>query len=170
MMKSRGFTLTEALIALAVVAVLAGIAVPVGRSMVLRSREAACLNQLRALGVGLEGYLQDHQQKLPELEAGRDSKSQEVPVLETVLLDYVDGPESFRCPQDRAEFATSGSSYLWNSTQSGLHFSSLSFFGNTERPDKIPLITDKEAWHPSGTNFLYADQTSSNRIRFIAGN
>ena len=169
-MKARGFTLTEILVALAIVATLAGIAVPVTRSLVGRSREAACLNQLRGLGVGLEGYLQEHQQKLPELEAGRETKSSDAPVLETVLLPYVGGPGSFQCPQDRELFEKSGSSYLWNSTQSGLHFASLSFFGNTDRPDKIPLITDKEAWHPSGTNFLYADQSSSTKVRFAAGN
>lgn len=169
MMKTRGFSITEIVVAVAIVATLAGVAVPVTRAVVARSREAACLNQLRGLGVGLESYLQDHQHKLPSLEAGRDSKTSTAPVLETVLLPYVGGPDAFRCPQDRGEFEKSGSSYFWNSTQSGLHFSSLAFFG-TDEPSRIPLIMDKEAWHPSGTNFLYADHTSSTRLRFSAGN
>ncbi len=169
-MKRRGFTLVEVLIVIAIIVVLAGIGVPLGRSMLGKSRQAACLNNLRSLGVGLESYLQDHQQKLPELAAGRASKSDDSPVLETVLLPYLENPEAFKCPQDSKEYSKSGSSYLWNSTQSGLHVSQLSFFGIKDRPDKIPLITDKEAWHPSGTNFLYADQTSSNKIRFAAAN
>ena len=169
MRRARGFTLPEVLVALAIVATLLGIGIPVTRSVLARSREAACLNQLRGLGVGLEAYLQDHQQKLPELEAGRETKTLDVPVLETVLLPYVGSPGDFRCPQDREWFVKSGSSYLWNSTQSGRHVTSLSFFGNTDRPDKIPLITDKEAWHPTGTNFLYADQSASNKLRFVAG-
>lgn len=169
-MKRRGFTLVEVLIVIAIIVVLAGIGVPLGRSMLGKSRQAACLNKLRSLGVGLESYLQDHQQKLPELAAGRASKSDDSPVLETVLLPYLENPEAFKCPQDSKEYPKSGSSYLWNSTQSGLHVSQLSFFGIKDRPDKIPLITDKEAWHPSGTNFLYADQTSSNKIRFAAAN
>lgn len=170
MMKQRGFTLMEMLVVLAVIAALAGIGIPLGRSVLAKSREAACLNQLRGLGVALEGFLQENQQTLPELAAGRSSKSDDFPVLETVLLPYIGSPDAFKCPQDHAEFVKSGSSYLWNSTQSGLRVSQLSFFGIKDRPDKIPLISDKEAWHPAGTNFLYADQTSSNKVRFAAGN
>jgi len=169
-MKKPGFTLTELLIVVVIIAVLAGIGIPVGSSMIARSREAACLTQLRGMGVGLQGYLQDHGQKMPELAIGRSSKADESPVLETVLLEYVDGPNVFKCPQDRVEFDKSGSSYMWNTTQNGLHVSKLSFFGIRDRPDKIPLISDKEGWHPSGTNFLYADSSASNKARFAAGN
>ncbi len=167
----RGFTLVEVLVVLAVLAALAGVGVAVGRTVLARSRQAACLGQLRGLGAALEAYLQDHQRKMPELAAGRASKAEDgPPVLETALLPYVENPQAFRCPADRREFARSGSSYLWNSTLSGLHETQLRFFGLTDRPDQIPLVTDKEAWHPGGVNFLYADQTSSNRLRFAAGN
>lgn len=169
-MKLRGFTLMEVLVVLAVAATLVGIGVPVVRSALAKSREAACLMQLRTLGVALEGYLQDHNQILPKLAMGRSSKSDDSPVLETVLLPYVEAPDAFKCPQDDREFAKSGSSYFWNHLQSELPVSRVAFFGIKDRPDKIPLISDKEAWHPSGTNFLYADQTSSNRLRFATGN
>ena len=169
-MKSpAGFTLIESLVVLAILATLAGIAIPVTRSIVATSREAACLQNLRALGAGLESYLQDHQQKMPELATGRASLTDPAPVLETVLLPYQQSPAAFRCPQDFKQYAQSGSSYLWNSTQNGLLASQLAFFGIAGRPDKIPLITDKEAWHPHGTNFLYADSSASNRARFAAG-
>ena len=170
MMKHRGFTLMELLIVLAVVAVLAGIGIPLGRSALAKSREAACLNQLRSLGVALESYLQEHNQILPELAMGRSSRSDDTPVLETVLLGYVETPDAFKCPQDLREFEKSGSSYFWNHLQSGLPVSKVAFFGVKDRPDKIPLISDKEAWHPGGTNFLYADQTSSNKVRVAAAN
>ena len=169
-MKRRGITLIELLVVIAVIGTLAGIGFPVARSVLARSRQATCLNQLRSLGVGLEGYLQDHQRILPELAAGRASKTDDVPVLETVLLPYVENPDAFKCPQDSKEFGKSGSSYLWNSTQSGLPVSQLSFFGIEDRPDKIPLITDKEAWHPDGTNFLYADLSGSTKVLFATGN
>ena len=171
MMKARGFTLTELLITLAVIAALAGVAYPVGRSLLAKSREAACLGQLRALGVALQGYLQDHQQTLPDIAVGRSSRDEEVPVLETVLLPYVESSEAFKCPQDREQYIKSASSYAWNSTQSGRRISELGFFGIDEnRPQQIPLIADKESWHPSGTNVLYADMTSANQLRFTAGN
>lgn len=169
-MKSRGFTLVEMLVTLAILATLAGIAYPVTRSFIDKSREAACLTQLRSLGTALQSYIQEHNQILPTLEAGRSAKSEDKPVLDTALLPYLESPEAFHCPADKEFFAKSGSSYLWNSTQNGLHVSKLSFFGIKDRPDKIPLITDKEAWHLGKVNFLFADLSSSNKQRFLAGN
>ncbi len=169
-MKQRGFTLIEVLVVLGIIAVLAGITYPLTRSFIGKSREAACLGQLRSLGIGLQGYLQDHGDRMPDLEAGRAAKSDDVAVLDTVLLPYLNDPEAFHCPADSRIFAKSGSSYIWNSTQSGLPVSKLSFFGIQDRTDKIPLITDKEAWHPQGANFLYADQSSSSKARFGTGN
>ena len=141
-MKPRGFTLIELLVVIAIVAVLGAVGFAIGKTVLGSSREAACLNQLRTLGTALESYLQDNNQTLPTLAAGRSSKEEDTPVLETILLPYLENLEAFHCPQDRKQFAKSGSSYLWNSTQSGLKTSQLSFFGIQDRPDKIPL-TDK---------------------------
>ncbi len=165
----RGFTMVELLVVVAILAVLAGIGVAVGGPMIAKSRQAACLNQLRSIGVALQAYVQDNNQFLPEMEAGRNSKGADVPVMDVVLAPYLENPDAFRCPEDKEEFEKSGSSYLWNNTQSGKHVTRLSFFGIEDRPDKIPLISDKEAWHPDGTNFLYADLSSSSQIRFAAG-
>lgn len=169
-MKSRGFTLIELLVTIAIIATLLGIGFPMSRHLIGKSREANCMNNLRSLGVALQSHIQDHGNTLPDLAAGRSSKTDDTPVLETALLPYLESAEAFHCPADAKEFAKSGSSYLWNSTQSGLPYSQLSFFGIKDRPDRIPLITDKEAWHPGGTNFLYADMSSSNKPRFAVGN
>lgn len=165
----QGFTLVELLIVVAIIAVLGGIAFPVGRSMLSKSREAACLGNLRSIGVGLQLYLQDNNQKLPVLALARKTKTSGEPVLETVLLPYVKNEDTFKCPADKEEFGKSGSSYSWNTTQNGLHISKVSFFGDDSRPESVPLVFDKESWHPSGTNFLYADSSSSNKARFATG-
>lgn len=169
-MKPRGFTLIELLIVVTIIAALIGIGYPLSRSIMEKSREANCLNNLRSLGVALQTYIQEHGNTLPELAAGRASKTEEIPVLDVVLLPYLESPDAFHCPADFKQFVKSGSSYLWNSTQNGRPISQLSFFGIKDRPDKIPLITDKEAWHPHGTNFFYADLSSSSETRFAAGN
>ena len=168
MSKTRGFTLVEMLVVIIIIATLAGISYRIILSAVAKSREAVCLNQLRSLGVGLENYLQDHGDIMPDMLAGRTSKTEDVPVLDTVLLPYLQTADAFHCPADKLQFEKTGCSYLWNFLQSGKSLSQLSLFGIKE-PTRIPLITDKESWHPSGTNFLYADLSSSSKARFATG-
>jgi prepilin-type N-terminal cleavage/methylation domain-containing protein len=165
-----GFTLVELLVVLVILGALTGLAIPIIRSSMASADKAGCLSNLRQVGIGLQLYLQENQQRLPPLEAGRRSRDEDLPVLETVLLPYVDGPEVFRCPADPESFHASGSSYLWNTTQSGQRATRLSFFG-TEDPSRIPLVLDKEAWHPGNgddgtTQFLYADLTAEDELRF----
>lgn len=169
-MHKRGFTLTEVLVTIVIIAVLSAIAVPVSLSMVEKSRQATCIGNLRQIGTGLQMYLGDNNDVLPVLALGRSSKDSEEPVLETVLAGYLEGEEVFHCPSDKHEFRKTGCSYNWNITQNGRSVSELSFLGNDERPERIPLVSDKEAWHNDNTNFLYADSTASTKVRFISNN
>ena len=47
----------------------------------------------------------------------------------------------------------------------------LLIFGKTGQDNRIPLISDKEPWHPgeSGVNFLYADLSASTKVNFGVG-
>lgn len=163
-----GFTLTELLVAVLIIAVLTGISYPVGKAMIARSRSAACIGKLRDIGVALESYLQDNAQTMPNIAAGRKGKAEEVAVLDTELHTYLSNPESFHCPADNKLYEQSGCSYIWNSTQSGRKRNDLLFFGKSGADQRIPLVTDKEEWHAgeSGVNFLYADLSASNKLRF----
>lgn len=168
MTRKHGFTMVELLVVIAIIAVLAGIGYPVTRSFIAKSHEAACLGNLRSLGVALQSYIQENNQTMPDLAIGRASKTEDIAVLDTVLLPYLESTDAFRCPADKAVFEKTGSSYNWNNTQSKRPVSDLYFFG--VREDIIPLITDKESWHPGGTNFLFADLSSSNKPRFAVSN
>lgn len=167
----RGFTLVELLVVIAIIAVLVALLTPVALRMSREAKQAACLGQLRSLGVSLEAYLVDHSGVMPTMEMGRATENDDVPVLETILRDYVSTPEAFHCPADEEHFAETGSSYFWNNTQSGLRRHQLNMMGTRDQLDIVPLIFDKEAYHPGpkGVNFLYADQSASRDIKFITG-
>jgi prepilin-type N-terminal cleavage/methylation domain-containing protein len=166
-----GFTLSELLVVLAILGALAAISIPAGRAVLARSRTAGCLSNLRQIGIGLESYLQDNNQTMPDIAAGRKSKAEDVPVLETALATYLPDSKVFKCPADHKIHEASGCSYIWNSSQSGRHRLKLEFFGKTGQDNRIPLISDKESWHPgeSGVNFLYADLSASTKVNFGVG-
>ena len=164
----RGFTLTELLVTVVIIAALAAIVTPFIRSGIRSANRASCLNNLRQIGTGLATYAQENGNRMPQIAVGRESKAEEIPVLETALEPYLDSEEVFHCPEDKELFKKSGSSYFWNPTQIGLRLTKLEFFG-TSNPQRIPLVFDKEAWHgegDEGTMFLYADWTASDGVEF----
>ena len=170
-MRTRGgFTLTEMMFVVAIIAILAGIGYPLGVMMLGRARESACLTNLAGIGGALDVYLRDHGGRLPELRPGRESKKSDLPVLDTVLMEYTQSERVFCCPAGVKEFNKTGCSYFWNSALNGSTVSGATFFGMRNSPETIPLVTDKEAWHPHDTNILYADGSASNKIRFETGN
>jgi prepilin-type N-terminal cleavage/methylation domain-containing protein len=170
--EAKGFTLAEILITITIIAVITGVAVPLIRSGIASSRQATCLGKLRGIGVALESYLQEHNNLMPTLEAGRTTKTDDIPVLDNTLEPYLPSGEAYHCPADRKQFEASGSSYIWNSTQNGQSKLNLKFFGFDVDSTRIPLVTDKEAWHSqnNGVNILYADYSVSRDVRFITIN
>ena len=160
--------MVEVLVVVAIIVVLAAIAVPVGRGMIREANKTRCLGKLREIGVAMEVYLGEHNDRFPEIALGRKSRQDDTPVLETVLAEYVDDPEVFHCPAEEDLFAATGSSYMWNNTQSGRHKLRTSFFGAENRPESVPLVLDKEAFHgdSGGVQMLYADYHITNQVEF----
>jgi len=170
----RGFTLPEILIAIVVVLVLGGITVSVVKSVKRATHQAQCLQNLRSLGVGVEGFSMDHGGRYPDLVMGREVMGDEGEgsVLENELLEYVGGDVmAFQCPADHEHFAGTGCSYFWNSQVSGQLKTSVVLLGLDVGLEMIPLISDKEAFHgdENGTNFLYADQSVARIVKLEVG-
>lgn len=159
-MKRRAFTLPELMVVIALVGVLAAISLPIYRRIAQGGKSVACLSNLRQLGAALALYSGEHNATLPTMNAGRADLAEEVPVVDTVLRPYAPGPSIFLCPGDAQGLGVkTGSSYFWNSALNGESVAALSFFHIADA-SKIPVLFDKDSFHPYETNkvnFLYAD-------------
>src|SRR4051812_40822545 len=178
------FTLIELLVVLAIIAVLAGM-VSYGVSHALESARASnCTGNLRQLGIALSGYLGDHDNQMPTLQFGRESKNDDTPVIDNTLDKYISKPADpqtanpskagdisrnvFACPADHKFAAATGTSYGWNTALNGQSVAALKFFDKDDHT-QIPVILDKEGFHPyekDKVNILYADGHATKEITF----
>lgn len=165
----RAFTLIELLVVLALVAVLAGLTMAAVNRGIESARATACASNLRQLGVGLSGYLAEHDQQMPTLRAGRVSREEEVAVVDNTIDRYIPAKAVFACPADRQYAAASGTSYFWNVALNGQSLASLNFLRLINQHGQIPVLADKAGFHPyieNKVNILYADGHASKDVSF----
>ena len=166
-----GFTLTELIVVIAVVTIMAAIAFPVTSYVVQAGKATACTSNLRNLGAALNLYLGDHNEIMPALQAGRTSTAQDVPVIDNTLNAYVNDSRVFVCPGDiHGIAAATGTSYYWNNAINGQSITNLQFFMSKGESAEIPVMLDKEGFHPyaaNKVNVLYADGHLSQDLKFM---
>lgn len=166
LMAYRAFTLIELLVVIGIIAILAALLLPV----IAKSRESgkstACLSNLRQVGIALQLYAQDHENKLPVMYdalISTNSTPSNAMAIDIVLSNYLGSVRVLRCPSDGKDFfGQTGSSYAWNSLVNGQDADHLVVFSIDFDPHNIPLAFDKEAFHTAvgkgrGVNYLYAD-------------
>ncbi len=167
----RGFTLIELLVVLGIVAVLAGIGVPVYARVTQGARAAGCVSNLRQIGAGLNLYLGEHNLQMPSLQAGRKHLADPGPVIDDTLNTYVTDPRVFACPADSAGLAAaSGTSYYWNVLLNGQSAAALHMLALPTTDSQIPVLSDKGSFHPFLTNkvnLLYADGHADKDFKFV---
>lgn len=124
----RAFTLIELLVVIAIVAILAGLLLPTLGRTKAKALDAACVNQLRQLGIATRAYAEDNQERLPSAELLPTlpvNPQKPLPRICDILasdVGRVAGTNAgtntatiFRCPADRkGRYAAQGSSYEWN--------------------------------------------------------
>jgi len=161
--------LIELLVVIAIIGILAALLMPtLGRSKEA-AKGAACISNLRQVGVALQLYVDSNNQRLPIM---RDKlvvtdtnqpPTNSFPSVDIVLRDELGNTNVLRCLSDREElFEQTGSSYAWNNLLNGQRADNLTALGMRFDPHAIPVFFDKEKFHAArgpakAVNYLYAD-------------
>jgi prepilin-type N-terminal cleavage/methylation domain-containing protein len=136
-MRRKGFTLIELLVVVAIIVILAGILYPVFAATRRAAYNAACLSNLKQIGLAVSMYTQDYDESFPTACAQIDriiDKAQpadwpqsQTPYLWDVVKPYVKNPGLWHCPGDvgftanrgaikflPSAYLLTGSSYTYN--------------------------------------------------------
>jgi prepilin-type N-terminal cleavage/methylation domain-containing protein len=168
MKSARGFTLIELLVVIAIIAVLASLLLPALGRAKRSARSVACLSNLHQIGLALDLYVQEHNDRLPSC-AQLPTVNTNLPPITTVLGPYLRANAVFLCLEDRTIFPVEQTSYEWNIFLNGASYDhpedwspatkaivELVFGGRLN----TPLCGDAAAFHPAsgiwaGKNALF---------------
>ena len=162
------FTIVELLVVVAIIALLAGLALPNMQMATLKAQSVKCSEQLRSIGAAVLADATDNNEVLPEINqtAPPLPYPATVPGLVGVLGSYGVSTNTIQCPVDMSLGAASsfrqyGSSYEWNPVLddgtdpvTSIALGPVQFAVNASR---IRVCTDFIAIHHSKMNALYAD-------------
>ena len=111
--RRNGFTLIELLVVIAIIAILAAILFPVFAQARDKARSAACASNMKQIGLGIQMYIQDNDEKL----FFRSSTTAAYTRLNVAtsgndlkwwnqLMPYLKNSQIFTCPSDGGPLPT----------------------------------------------------------------
>lgn len=144
------------LAAIIIVAILAIVLLPGARDWLLRAGEAGCIANMRAITVGLRGYLQDNKNVWPQGPSPNDGAAWEVYWLE-VLKPYGITEKTWQCPAFNSQLAAQG---VPMDERPKLHYIPTMFPaepGIADRWATQPWLIEKANAHKHGPHICFPD-------------
>ena len=164
------FTLIELLVVIAIIAILAALLLPTFGRVKEGGRGAACISNLRQVGVALQLYIQENNNHLPAMRDKSLTTTNDLPSPDIVLSNHLGNIKVLQCPSDNQHlFEQTGCSYSWNSLLNGQDAEHLQVLGMSFDPHQLPLMFDKAPFHTArgakrGVNYLYGDDHIKNLL------
>ena len=150
----KAFTLIELLVVISIIAILAALLLPALSRAKESGRATACLSNLRQIGIALQIYAGDYNNKLPSMSDIYPGVPNEFPGPDQVLSHQLGNLNVLHCPSDKWPgdkalpfaqkgpnfFDQTGCSYSWNTLLNGQNADHLSALGLKVDPPMMPLI------------------------------
>jgi prepilin-type N-terminal cleavage/methylation domain-containing protein len=153
-----GFTLIELLVVIALVALLLGLLIPCLHVARKKATQVRCLSNLKALGMAVQLYANDHAGLFPTI----SDDSQITPQVRQALQPYAKAEEIFCCPDDPEKPTPPGGSYDWRLTHDPKASLSNVRLPLIKQANRVIIGGDRSAgWHkPDMINVILADSSA----------
>lgn len=153
--------MVELLVVIAILSALMAMLFPVLKKVQARSKMTSCINNLKQLGVAVNGYATSHDGRLPTAKRIGDGPDDPGQISNIIKLDNREG---YHCPADtkadydgKTHFDRYGSSYEWQTWANNRLIENVQFEVQ-EVKIRSPIMSDAEKFHGElGKNFLYED-------------
>lgn len=168
------FTLIELLVVIAIIGILAALLMPVLSKAKMAGQSAACISNLRQIGIQLNIYVDENNDRLPVCAGLLPSAHPEWKPIMTTLFPNQTTNKLFCCLSDREIFSQELTSYSWNFWLNGAPYQvpqNAPIYTNESEVivddlfggrSETPLIGDANPYHGAygtfmGKNALYFD-------------